>query len=162
MVLAAGQSALLAHAARRPSCSAPANAALQTVREALRLVAPVAGAGLYTVAGGGAVAILDAATFLLATGALLALQAARAQARTRRHDHWLRATAAGARAHRAHARPQATRRSAARVCMLVIGFGETLIFELPRALGKPDSFVRRADGGRRRRARSSAPSPPRG
>ena len=26
------------------------------------------------------------------------------------------------------------------VCMLVIGFGETLLFELPRALGKPDSF----------------------
>ena len=25
--------------------------------------------------------------------------------------------------------------------MLVIGFGETLLFELPRALGKPDSFV---------------------
>ena len=25
--------------------------------------------------------------------------------------------------------------------MLVIGFGETLIFELPDALGKPDSFV---------------------
>ena len=25
--------------------------------------------------------------------------------------------------------------------MLVIGFGETLLFELPHALGKPDSFV---------------------
>ena len=27
------------------------------------------------------------------------------------------------------------------LCMLVIGFSETLIFELPHALGKPDSFV---------------------
>ena len=27
------------------------------------------------------------------------------------------------------------------VCMLVIGFSETLIFELPHALGRTDSFV---------------------
>ena len=107
MVLAAGQSALLV-TLLPADLLGPANAALQTVREALRLVAPVAGAGLYTVAGGGAVAILDAATFLLATGALLALKLREPEAGARRH-HWLRATAAGARARRAHARPQAAR-----------------------------------------------------
>jgi hypothetical protein len=51
-----------------------ANAFLQTVREGLRLVAPLAGAGLYTVAGGSAVALLDAATFLIAAAALAALR----------------------------------------------------------------------------------------
>ena len=74
MVLVRGAVRAAAHAACPPTCSAPANAALQTVREALRLVAPVAGAGLYAVAGGGAVALLDAATFLAATVALLALK----------------------------------------------------------------------------------------
>ena len=72
-LLAAGQSALL-HALLEPELLAPANAALQTVREALRLIAPVAGAGLYTLAGGAAVALLDAATFLAATAALFALK----------------------------------------------------------------------------------------
>ena len=67
-LLAAGQSALL-HTLLEPDLLGPANAALQTVREALRLIAPVAGAGLYTLAGGAAVALLDAATFLAATGA---------------------------------------------------------------------------------------------
>ncbi len=73
VVLAAGQSALL-HALVPADQLAKANATLQTVREALRLVTPLAGAGLYTLAGGAAVAILDAATFLLATAALLALK----------------------------------------------------------------------------------------
>jgi len=39
------------------------NAALQTVREALRIVGPLTGAGIYAAFGGGAVAVIDAATF---------------------------------------------------------------------------------------------------
>ena len=52
-ILAAGQSALMT-TLLPAELLGPANAALQTVRESLRLVAPVAGAGLYAVAGGGA------------------------------------------------------------------------------------------------------------
>src|SRR4051812_27871099 len=73
VVLAAGQSALL-HTLVAQDQLAKANATLQTVREALRVVTPVAGAGLYTLAGGGAVALLDIATFGLAAVALLALR----------------------------------------------------------------------------------------
>jgi len=51
-----------------------ANGSLGTGREALRLVAPLAGAALYAGFGGPAVAILDAATFLLSAAALLALR----------------------------------------------------------------------------------------
>ena len=40
-----------------------ANGALTATREGLRIIAPLAGAGLYTVLGGGAVAVLDSATF---------------------------------------------------------------------------------------------------
>src|SRR3954452_18248973 len=73
VVLAAGQSALLTTLLPEDLLG-PANAALQTVRETLRLVAPVAGAGLYTVAGEGGAAILDAAPCLAAPAALFALK----------------------------------------------------------------------------------------
>jgi MFS family permease len=43
---------------------APANATLRTAQEGLRLVAPLAGAGLFAVLGGPAVVALDVATFL--------------------------------------------------------------------------------------------------
>lgn len=137
VLLAAGQSALLV--TLLPSELLPsANAALQTVREGLRLVAPVAGAGLYTVAGGGAVAILDAATFVLATIALVALKL-REPKPVPSGEHWLRETAAGAR-HIARV-PELKRLVLGMAAgMLVIGFGETVIFEIPRALGRPDSF----------------------
>ena len=135
-LLAAGQSALL-HTLLEPDLLGPANAALQTVREALRLVAPVAGAGLYALAGGAAVALLDAATFLAATVALLALKL-REPKPTR--DPEPRAIVAGARHVRAIA-PLRQMVAACALCMLVIGFSETLLFELPHALGKPDSFV---------------------
>jgi MFS family permease len=78
VVLAAGQSALL-HTLVPAELLGTANAALQTVREALRLITPLAGAGLYTLAGGAAVALLDAATFLAATAALHALNAPAAE-----------------------------------------------------------------------------------
>jgi hypothetical protein len=43
------------------------------VREALRLIAPLAGAGLFAALGGGAVAILDALTFAASALCLAAL-----------------------------------------------------------------------------------------
>jgi hypothetical protein len=69
MVLGAGQSALLV-GLLPGELLAHGNAALQTLREGLRLLAPLAGAGLFAWLGGGAVAALDAATFLAAAAAL--------------------------------------------------------------------------------------------
>ena len=138
VVLAAGQSALLTTLLPEELLG-PANAALQTVRETLRLVAPVAGAGLYTVAGGGAVAILDAATFLAATVALFALKA-REPGPQPRTAHWIEQTAAGAR--HIGRTPELKRLVlGSALTMLVIGFGETLLYEFPHALGRADSFV---------------------
>src|SRR4051795_5462905 len=51
-----------------------ANGALQSVREGLRLVAPLAGAGLYAAFGGGVVALIDAGTFLGSAATLVALR----------------------------------------------------------------------------------------
>jgi MFS family permease len=49
---------------------AGANASFQAVGQALRLASPLAGAGIYAAFGGGALALLDAATFAAAVVAL--------------------------------------------------------------------------------------------
>ena len=81
-----------------------ANSAYQSIREGLRIIAPLAGAGLFAVAGGGAVALVNAGTFLVSAATLVALRfdepAARTEgaplpARALRRRH----------AHHAHARP---------------------------------------------------------
>ncbi|OYP18305.1 MFS transporter [Streptomyces sp. FBKL.4005] len=66
------------------------------VTEGMKLVAPLTGAGLYTVYGGPAVACLDAATFVLAAG-LCALLRVREQRPARSGEGWRRQTAQGVR-----------------------------------------------------------------
>ncbi|MGH9299655.1 MAG: MFS transporter, partial [Acidimicrobiales bacterium] len=68
--LSSAQSALLVTMFREDQL-VDANGLLRTVREGLRLVAPLSGAALFAVIGGGAVALLDGATFLLAAGSML-------------------------------------------------------------------------------------------
>ena len=53
---------------------AHANGLIQTVKQGLRLVGPLMGAGLYAAIGGGAVAIVDAATFLVAAACLWSMR----------------------------------------------------------------------------------------
>lgn len=52
----------------------PANGLLATVRQALRLIGPIIGAGLFTAVGGRWVATLDATTFVLSSATLLFLR----------------------------------------------------------------------------------------
>jgi MFS family permease len=137
-LLAAGQSALLA-TMLAPELLGAANTVLQTVREALRLVAPVAGVGLYTVAGGRAVALLDAATFLIAFVTLLALRHREPKPEPS-GEPWHVAVAGGAR----HVRRTATLRQLAlggAGALLVLGFSETMLFAIPAGLHRPPSFA---------------------
>ncbi|HKR71979.1 MAG TPA: MFS transporter [Streptosporangiaceae bacterium] len=53
---------------------AAANAALQSIGQGMRIVAPLAGAGLFIAFGGGAVAVLDVATFAIAIAALASIK----------------------------------------------------------------------------------------
>lgn len=53
---------------------AEANGAQQTLTQGLRLVTPLIGAGLFVWAGAGVVAVVDAATFVVAAGSLAALR----------------------------------------------------------------------------------------
>jgi MFS family permease len=72
-----------------------ANGFLQTAREGFRLVGPLAGAGLFAAFGGATVAILDAATFLIAAVSLLFVH----QRETRpmpREQHWFAEVTGGA------------------------------------------------------------------
>ena len=54
--------------------AAAANALLQSVTQALRIIAPLVGTGLFVAVGGGSVAVLDAATFVVAIAALLSIR----------------------------------------------------------------------------------------
>jgi MFS family permease len=137
-LLASGQSALLATLVPRDKLS-EANALLQTVREGLRLLAPVAGAGLYAAAGGAAVAILDAATFVIAAASLAALRLREAKPE-RRHEPWRDAVTAGAR-HVARTRPLREVLIACALVLLVLGFSETLTFAIADGLHRQLSFV---------------------
>jgi len=69
----AAESALVT-AAVDPSLLGDFNGLRMTASEGTKLVAPLAGAGLYAAYGGPSVALLDAATFVLATGLYAALR----------------------------------------------------------------------------------------
>src|SRR5947207_4391804 len=66
-----------------------ANGALQSLREGLRLVAPLAGAGIYAALGGSAVALVDVATFVLSAATLAALPFVEPRVAAKDH-HFLR------------------------------------------------------------------------
>lgn len=117
---------------------ADANGALSTIRQGLRLVAPLAGAGLYAAFGGGVVAILDATTF-----AGSALLMSRMRVREERPEppehHFLREVTAGIE-HIWRTLPLRQMLTGGTVALLVAGFAETLIFSVIQHLGKPPSF----------------------
>jgi MFS family permease len=138
-LLASGQSALLATLVPQ-ALLGEANALLQTVREGLRLVAPLAGAGLYAVAGGAAVALLDAATFLIAAACLAALRVR--EPKPEPHgEPWRRAITAGAR-HVARTLPLRQVVTACAITLCALGFSETLTFAIAdEGLHRPLSFV---------------------
>ncbi len=117
-----------------------ANGVLNTMAEGLRLVTPLVGAGLFTLAGGAVVAELDALTFVIAAGALLRLQVLEPEPEPRR-EHWLAETAAGFR-HIWHTIPLRQVMLALLLVLAVVGFLETAFFAVvTNGLHRPASFV---------------------
>jgi MFS family permease len=138
-VLGAGLSGLLATMLPADEL-ADANGVMQTAREALRLFAPLAGAALFTAAGGAAVALLDAATFVLAAGSLALMRVAEAKPGPR-EGRFLAEVAAGAH-HLRETVPLRQLTVASAAALLVIGFSETLTFEVAgTGLGRDPGFV---------------------
>jgi Na+/melibiose symporter-like transporter len=116
-----------------------ANAAIQTAREGLRLVAPLAGAGLYAAFGGGVVAIVDAVTFGVSALTLARLRVDEHKPQPPRERFRVEFTAGI----RHIARTRALRQIVVGVglALLVVGFAETLIFTIiEQVLHRPPSF----------------------
>jgi MFS family permease len=138
-VLGAGGSALLATMLPADEL-ADANGVMQTAREGLRIVAPLVGAAMYAAAGGAAVALFDVATFLIAAVLLATMRVA--ESRPEPCAEPLRdRLVAGIRHLRATA-PLRRLTVACAVALLVIGFSETLTYEITGAgLHREAAFV---------------------
>ena len=114
------------------------NGVLQTLREGLRLIAPLVGALIYASIGGGAVAILDSASFVAVVMALALIRLE--EPRFEREEHFVTELLAGVR-HVFATLPLRQIVLATGVCLLVVGFSETLIFAvLDQGLHRPASF----------------------
>jgi MFS family permease len=117
---------------------ADANGALSTMRQGLRVVAPLAGAGLYAAFGGGVVAVLDAATFAGSAFLMSRMRVAEERPEPPEH-HFLREITLGVE-HVWRTLPLRQITVGVTVALLVIGFTETLIFSVIQHLGHGPSF----------------------
>jgi MFS family permease len=120
---------------------AAANAALQSIGYGARIVAPLAGAGLFVWLGGGAVAIFDAATFGAAIAALLSIRVSESAPERADAGSFRREVAGGFRHLRAvPLLAQITVVTA--VAFSIIGLLETIIFAVAaQGLHRPPAFV---------------------
>lgn len=117
---------------------ADANGALSSTREGLRIVAPLAGAGLYTLFGGGSVAVLDSVTFAASAFFLSRMRVPEQKPAPPEH-HFTREVTAGIR-HIWATLPLRQVVLGISIALLVVGFAETLIFSVIAALGEKPSF----------------------
>jgi MFS family permease len=116
------------------------NAIFQSVREGLRLIAPLAGAGIYAAAGGGVVAIVDSVSFVGVVTALLLMRTP--EPRFEKVEHtFLSEAMAGAR-HIVHTIPLRQIIFSTGAALFVVGFSETIIFAvIDEGLHRPPSFL---------------------
>jgi MFS family permease len=122
-----------------PALLVEANASLQTIKESFRLVGPLAGAALFSALGGGAVAVVDAASFLVAAAVVGSMRVHEDQP-VRSAQHWRLELTEGIR----HIWYDVLLRHtlvALGVTVLVVGFSESAIFAVTDAFGRPVEFI---------------------
>lgn len=138
-VLGSGESALLREMLPEELLG-NANGILQTFRQGVRLIGPIAGAGLFAWKGGGAVAIVDAGTFLIAGLATLSLRLTE-DPPVRSGQRWFDEMTAGVR----HVWRTAVLRQILIACLLIIvpfGSYETIAFAVVGSgLHRPPAFL---------------------
>jgi MFS transporter len=116
------------------------NAIFQSVREGLRLIAPLAGAGIYAAAGGGVVAIVDSASFVFVVASLLLMRTP--EPRFERVEHNFVSEALAGAKHIIHTAPLRQIVFSTGAALLVVGFSETIIFAvIDQGLHRPPSFL---------------------
>ena len=138
-LIASGQSALLAGMV--PDRLLPhANGALRTIQESLRLVAPLAGAGLYAWQGFSSVVILTLVGFLVAAGTLAAIRY-RETPLPRKSEPFFASVSAGMR-HLLRIRALRGLTISSALALSVLGFSESAIFAVvEEGLGRSTEFV---------------------
>ncbi|MFE4421996.1 MFS transporter [Streptomyces sp. NPDC056817] len=134
----AAQSALVATAVD-PKLLGDFNGLRMTANEGMKLLAPLAGAGLYAAYGGSCVALLDAATFLLAAG-LYALLRVREDKPLRPEGSWRTQTAEGARHLWSHPRLRPLV-LAGGATMLWTGVNGALVYAVVDGLGRAPAYA---------------------
>ncbi len=117
---------------------ADANGILSSTQQGIRIVAPLAGAGLYAVLGGGVVAILDAATFA-GSAVFLSLMRVDEEKPQPEEQRFMAEVTAGFR-HVWQTLPLRQLVAGVSVALLVVGFSETLIFFVIARVGQHPSF----------------------
>lgn len=119
---------------------ADANGFLRTAQEMLRLVGPLVGSGLFLVTGGHVVAILDALTFVIPVGCLLAVRHVEPPPQAWQR-HWWPELLAGVR-FVVECVPLRRTVLATGCALLVLGFNETTLFAIAgQGLHRPPAFV---------------------
>lgn len=116
-----------------------ANSSLQTVKEGYRLIGPLIGAGLFGWLGGGAVAVLDAVSFVVAA-AFVASIPLREERPARAPQHWWTEMTGGL-AHLVRDRLLRHTVVAFAMMLLVVGFSEASIYAILDGFDKPATFA---------------------
>lgn len=117
-----------------------ANGMLQAAQQGMRLVTPLAGAGLFAVLGAVPVIVGDAASFLVAVATLLAIRVREARV-VPADQHWFAEMTAGAR-HIARTIPLRQLTVAAGIVVTAYGLSETIPFAVvSHGLHKSAPFV---------------------
>jgi MFS family permease len=139
IVLGPAQSALLT--VMVPADLLPdANGALRTTQQALRLIGPLAGAGLFVAVGAHVIAVIDAASFAFPVLSLLLLRV-REPAPSRAAGRWAAELSAGAR-HIWHVVELRHVIAAGAITTTVFGFGETISYAIAsNGLHRSAAFV---------------------
>lgn len=116
-----------------------ANGSLQTIKESFRLFGPLIGAGLFALTGGWIVAVIDAATFLVAAAAIATLKVREEQPEPEEGHMWSQFTAGVAHLNRDRIMKHLLIGLA--ICLTVIGFLESGIFAVLDHFHKTASFA---------------------
>jgi MFS family permease len=116
------------------------NAIFQSVREGLRLIAPLIGAAIYAAWGGGVVAVIDSISFVFVVAALLLMRSP--EPRFARVEHNFMSEALAGAKHIVHTLPLRQIVFSTGAALLVVGFSETIIFAaIDQGLHRPPSFL---------------------
>jgi MFS family permease len=135
------QSALIASFVDDPDLP-DANGLLQTATGGVRLLAPLIGAGLFTLVGGHAVAVIDAATFVVAALCVWRIQFPCSGGDRAQMPGALRQEMLAGLRHVFEVRALRRVVIALGVALLVMGFSQTLIFSIVAdGLHRPPAFV---------------------